>query len=130
MEAAEDSMTSHSPMRGQHLARVYLKAAASHISLSILLQVLSEILEKLALGRFIVKINHRALLDGMMSLCGVPADKFRTICSAIDKLDKEPWEAVRREMVEEKGLDPEVSLPASGISIGIAHCIRGVLANI
>ena len=117
-------------MRGQHLARVYLNAAASHISPSILLQVLSEILEKLALGRFIVKINHRALLDGMMSLCGVPADKFRTICSAIDKLDKEPWEAVRREMVEEKGLDPEVSLPASGISIGIAHRIRGVLANI
>jgi hypothetical protein len=24
-----------------------------------------------------------------------PAQKFRPICSAIDKLDKEPWEAVR-----------------------------------
>jgi hypothetical protein len=27
---------------------------------------------------------------------GVPAQKFRPICSAIDKLDKEPWEAVGR----------------------------------
>lgn len=67
------------------------------------------------LGIFTVKINHRRLLDGMMSLCGVPAAKFRTICSAIDKLDKEPWEAVKAEMVNEKGLDEEVSrsLPLS-----------------
>ena len=27
----------------------------------------------------------------------------------MDKLDTEPWEAVRREMVEEKGLAPEVA---------------------
>jgi hypothetical protein len=33
----------------------------------------------------------------------------RAICSAIDKLDKEPWEAVRAEMVEEKGLLPSVA---------------------
>lgn len=33
----------------------------------------------------------------------------RPICSAIDKLDKEPWEAVRAEMVDEKGLPPAVA---------------------
>lgn len=27
----------------------------------------------------------------------------------VDKLDKEPWEAVKREMTEEKGLSPEVA---------------------
>jgi hypothetical protein len=26
-----------------------------------------------------------------LCVAGVPAAKFRTICSAIDKLDKEPW---------------------------------------
>lgn len=31
----------------------------------------------------------------MLDLAGVPPQKFRPICSAIDKLDKEPWEAVR-----------------------------------
>lgn len=40
---------------------------------------------------------------------GVPPQKFRAICSAIDKLDKEPWEAVRREMTEDKGLPGDVA---------------------
>lgn len=42
-----------------------------------------------------VKLNHRRLLDAMLDIAGVPPQKFRPICSAIDKLDKEPWEAVR-----------------------------------
>jgi len=31
------------------------------------------------------------------------------VCSAIDKLDKEPWEEVRRAMVDGKGLDPKAA---------------------
>ncbi len=42
-------------------------------------------------------------------MAGVPQQKFRAICSAIDKLDKEPWEVVRQEMVEEKGLTGHVA---------------------
>ena len=72
-----------------------------------------EILTELQVGDFAVKLSHRRLLDAMLALCGVPADKFRTICSAIDKLDKEPWAAVRAEMVDQKGLAPEVSLSPS-----------------
>lgn len=34
------------------------------------------------------QVNHRKLLDGMFAACGVPDDKFRSICSAVDKLDK------------------------------------------
>ena len=33
-------------------------------------------------------MNHRKILDGMFEVCGVPADKFRAICSSVDKLDK------------------------------------------
>jgi histidyl-tRNA synthetase len=33
-------------------------------------------------------VNHRKILDGMFEVCGVPAEKFRTISSAVDKLDK------------------------------------------
>ncbi|CRK90541.1 CLUMA_CG004245, isoform A, partial [Clunio marinus] len=54
---------------------------------------------------FVIKLNHRKLLDGMFEACGVPNDKFRTICSAVDKLDKSPWEEVKKEMIDEKGLD-------------------------
>jgi histidyl-tRNA synthetase len=71
--------------------------------------VACEILDSLPIGDFGIKLNHRCLLDAILDLCGVPADKFRTICSAVDKLDKEPWSEVKREMVEEKGLLEEVA---------------------
>lgn len=45
----------------------------------------------------------------MFEACGVPADKFRTICSSVDKLDKTPWEEVREEMINEKHLDVKVA---------------------
>ncbi|GFR48349.1 hypothetical protein Agub_g10236, partial [Astrephomene gubernaculifera] len=73
------------------------------------LKVLTEILTDLRLGPYVVKLNHRGLLDAMLAVAGVPPQKFRPICSAIDKLDKEPWEAVRAEMVGDKGLPEEVA---------------------
>jgi len=73
------------------------------------LTVACEILDSLPIGDFGIKLNHRRLLDAILDICGVPADKFRTICSAVDKLDKEPWSEVRREMVEEKGLEGSVA---------------------
>ncbi|GMN56453.1 hypothetical protein TIFTF001_025556 [Ficus carica] len=56
-----------------------------------------------------IKLNHRKLLDGMLEICGVPAEKFRTICSSIDKLDKQSFEEIKKEMVEEKGLSVETA---------------------
>ncbi|KAG6550028.1 hypothetical protein Mapa_008541 [Marchantia paleacea] len=73
------------------------------------LKVLTELLDELDIGDYEVKLNHRKFLDGMLEICGVPQSKFRSICSAIDKLDKEPWEKVRKEMVEVKGLTAEVA---------------------
>lgn len=52
------------------------------------IRVVYEILNSLDIGDFVIKINHRKLLDGMFEACGVPQDKFRCICSAVDKLDK------------------------------------------
>lgn len=67
-------------------------------------------------------MNHRQLLDGIFAACNVPPEKFRTICSSVDKLDKvmlcclvhcltlivfpwqTEWEEVKEEMVG-KGLD-------------------------
>lgn len=73
------------------------------------LKVVTEILTDLKIGAFVVKLNHRIFLDAMMEICGVPASKFRTICSAIDKLDKETWDTVKDEMVYQKGLDASVA---------------------
>ena len=69
----------------------------------------TEILTDLPVGNICVKINHRVLLDAVFELAGVPAEKFRPICSAVDKLDKETWEEVSREMVDEKGISREMA---------------------
>ncbi|KAJ3415260.1 hypothetical protein HDV05_005270 [Chytridiales sp. JEL 0842] len=73
------------------------------------LRVMAEILTELNVGGVQIKINHRKILDGMFEVCGVPAEKFRQISSAVDKLDKMPWEEVKKEMVGEKGLPEEVA---------------------
>ncbi|XP_047517362.1 histidine--tRNA ligase, cytoplasmic isoform X1 [Pieris napi] len=73
------------------------------------LKVVTEILDVLDIGKYILKVNHRRLLDGMFEACGVPADKFRSTCSTIDKLDKLPWAEVRTEMINEKGVTPEAA---------------------
>lgn len=36
----------------------------------------------------VFQVNDRRILDGMFAMCGVPDEKFRTICSTVDKLDK------------------------------------------
>lgn len=72
------------------------------------LRVVVEVFDALDLG-VTIKLNHRQILDGMFAVAGVPSDKIRTISSAVDKLDKMPWEDVKKEMVEEKGLTEDVA---------------------
>ncbi|KAJ3901374.1 histidine-tRNA ligase [Lentinula edodes] len=74
-----------------------------------IISLICTILSKIDVGEFTIKINHRKILDGIFEVCGVPADKIRTISSAVDKLDKLPWADVKTEMTEEKGLDPSVA---------------------
>ncbi|KAL4263999.1 histidine--tRNA ligase [Pleurotus pulmonarius] len=74
-----------------------------------LISLLCTILTKLEIGDFTVKLNHRKILDGLFEVCGVPSDKIRTISSAVDKLDKMSWADVKKEMTDEKGLDPAVA---------------------
>ncbi|KAL2455103.1 Class II aaRS and biotin synthetases superfamily protein [Forsythia ovata] len=73
------------------------------------IKILTELLDELDIGDYEVKLNHRKLLDGMLAICGVPQEKFRTICSSIDKLDKLTFEQIKKEMVEEKGLTEEMA---------------------
>uniref|UniRef100_A0A4W4FUY9 histidine--tRNA ligase n=1 Tax=Electrophorus electricus TaxID=8005 RepID=A0A4W4FUY9_ELEEL len=73
------------------------------------LKIVYEILSELDLGDFRIKVNDRRILDGMFAMCGVPDEKFRTICSTVDKLDKASWEDVKNEMVKEKGLSEGVA---------------------
>ena len=73
------------------------------------LTVVCEILSSLDIGQFQVKVNHRKFLDAMVELAGCEKRKFKTICSSIDKLDKEPWEKVKKELINQKGLTEEMT---------------------
>ncbi|XP_023767756.1 histidine--tRNA ligase, cytoplasmic [Lactuca sativa] len=83
-------------------------------------RILVELLDELNIGDYEVKLNHRKLLDGMLEICGVPSHKVRTICSSIDKLDKQSFDQIRKEMIEEKGLDVDTVE-----KIGKYVCLKG-----
>ncbi|XP_054841478.1 histidine--tRNA ligase, cytoplasmic-like [Eublepharis macularius] len=73
------------------------------------LKVMHEILSALQCGEFLIRINDRRILKGIFTVCGVPDAKFEMACSTLDKLGKVSWEEVKTEMVQEKGLLPEVA---------------------
>ena len=72
------------------------------------LTIMGQILQRLDVGEFRIKVNHRGLLDGIFAVCGVPAELFGSICSAVDKMDKLSWADVRAEMTL-KGLSEEAA---------------------
>lgn len=51
-------------------------------------KIMADILKRMDVGDFEIKLNHRRLLDGMFAVCGVESSKIRTVSSSIDKLDK------------------------------------------
>lgn len=74
--------------------------------ISIFHEILSSI-GKLCNFDFIIYVSHRQLLSAMTTVAKVPSEKYKTIGSSIDKLDKQPWEEVRNELVKVKGLSNE-----------------------
>ncbi|KAH7405788.1 histidyl-tRNA synthetase [Phaeosphaeria sp. MPI-PUGE-AT-0046c] len=72
------------------------------------LKIVADVFEALEWGSYTIKINHRKVLDGIFKAAGVPEDLIRPISSAVDKLDKMPWDEVKKEM-ETKGLAADIA---------------------
>jgi len=64
----------------------------------------SEALRKLGFTDFVVRLNHRKVLAGILDAAGVAADKHGTALIALDKLDKIGKEGVLREFEEREVL--------------------------
>jgi histidyl-tRNA synthetase len=73
------------------------------------LALLVEGLTGLGINDFKIKLNHRKILDGIFKVSGVSDEDVRKISSAVDKLDKAPWDAVKKEITEEKGQTEETA---------------------
>ncbi|KAK5964017.1 histidine--tRNA ligase PWA37_004357 [Arxiozyma heterogenica] len=74
-----------------------------------ILSILVEGLTSLGIKDFKVKLNHRKILDGIFQISGVAKEDVRKISSAVDKLDKLPWDAVKKEITVEKGQSEETA---------------------
>lgn len=73
------------------------------------LAVLCDCLEAVDAGPFVVRLNHRGLLESAFRRAGVPAKDIQAVASAVDKLDKRSWESVRAELVDLKGIPSDVA---------------------
>lgn len=94
-----------------------------------ILKIVCEGLTGLGINDFKIKLNHRKILDGIFQACGVKDEDVRKISSAVDKLDKAPWDAVKKEMVVEKGQTEEVA-DRIGDFVKWNGTIREVLAKL
>jgi histidyl-tRNA synthetase len=57
----------------------------------------SEVLSKLGFADFVVRLNHRKVLTGILDAAGIASDKHGTALIALDKLDKIGSDGVLRE---------------------------------
>ncbi len=69
-----------------------------------LIAVTAKALMALNIGEFTVRVNDRAVLNGMLSALGFKAEELPSVCVSFDKLDKIGAEGVAGELIE-KGYD-------------------------
>lgn len=101
-----------------------------------------EILRELGFRHFVIKINNRKILFGIVELSGVDSSLDADVCRSIDKLDKIGMEGVEAELIERgisqesveriksfikiKGTPQEVVLQAHTLFQGSEQAIAGV----
>jgi histidyl-tRNA synthetase len=66
----------------------------------------SEVLTKLGFNDFVVRLNHRYALTGVLQASGVPLEKHDAALISLDKLDKIGAEGVEKEF-KERGIESE-----------------------
>ncbi len=71
-----------------------------------LISAVSEIFQKLGFDDFVVRINNRKVLTGLLETVGIDESKQSDALVAIDKLDKIEWEGVQKEF-DARGITKE-----------------------
>ena len=61
---------------------------ASNLAEIELISATAEMLHRLGMGNFKIRVNDRRILKAMSAACGFDADKFDETCIVLDKLDK------------------------------------------
>jgi histidyl-tRNA synthetase len=74
--------------------------------LAVMVELLNSI-NNFARFDFLIEVSDRRILGLIVSISGVPSEKFKGVCASIDKLDKSPWADVRKELINVRGIRPE-----------------------
>src|SRR5262249_14764850 len=78
----------------------------------------SDVLTRLGFSSFVIRLNHRQVLNGVLDAAGVPADRSGEALVALDKLDK----------IGREGVDAE--LQQRGISAASAMRLLGIFEDV
>ena len=73
-----------------------------------IIQMMVQILEALQIHDYVIKINHRKILAGLVAWCGAPSREAEMSVS-LDKLDKIEWEKVAAELISREFSEDFVS---------------------
>ncbi len=88
-----------------------------------IMQMICEVMQRLEIEDFIIKINHRKILSGLADFCGAPG-READMSVSLDKLDKVEWPVVAQEMTQ-KGFSPEFVEKLASLRTGIISFTSG-----
>jgi len=80
--------------------------------------IVNEILTILGFKGFLIKINNRKILNGLVEYVGLDASWTSEICRSIDKLDKISFDEVEKELKEKNVPDTAISKLKTIVSSG------------
>lgn len=97
------------------------------------ISVIYDSLKALGFKKFVIKINHRQILNGLLSLTGLEQSYISPLCRSIDKLDKIGTEGVKEELLRngfsEKSSEKIIKILSSGTT-SIIEEIDGITSSI
>lgn len=68
-----------------------------------ILALVYEVMRALDAPRFVIHVNSRKILNGLPAFAGFPESKMHNVLRAIDKLDKQGWTSVVKELEKPEG---------------------------
>ncbi len=68
-----------------------------------ILALVYEVMRALEAPRFVIKVNNRKILNGLPVFAGFPQSKMHNVLRTIDKLDKQGWVSVAKELERPDG---------------------------
>ena len=71
--------------------------------------IIYRIFTEMGIGKFVIRLNNRRVLQGFYTHLGVPAEQIPHALRAVDKLEKIGRDNVLRELSEKLGFVPEVA---------------------